>query len=858
MGGGKQYKTRQGPKSLGAQTFGAQTVTALGRHFRCTNVNACDGQKIQIYNRTHEEVEADVAAYCTYAPLCIGDPYGSIIDATGWNNPDVNELFCIVINDTNKAGDYTFYLYYEDTLTFSFTVSCEIGESVFWYAGNGEVPGNGNYQVDIRDPDGITVATRTFTLINYPEEPYLNVTPLSHNSPAEGETFAISVESNIAWTASKDVPWVNIQVSSESGESPQYGSGDGIITVTVDENTGTTVRVWHITVEGGGESHTRTYTQAGAVPTTCDQQFYLEDADTGEYITGATVEVGGVECENEYPSIERYQKDDLVVGSWYNVVASKTGYTCPDDICKDTFEACGNTITLKLKKEDLTCDQPFKVEDQNGDPVEGAEVSATDLFLGTVYGPCTTDSNGECSITIETGVDVYGFISALPDGYEGTPTTDIFTACVGVKTLVVTKAVGTIESYSAPGELDEGEELIVSFIAKNIGPAHGTLGGFQMHLWIDDVKYDTTPKLLGIPYWKSLDHDEPWEDEVNTIGSIPLWSMPNHDVNVKIVLEDKDEGDQASEEFVVALKGEAPTLNLQPTKTVITPTEEICPEVYCPAGIDNVCIYIDSVKTSNCANSGLKANIKCKPMYPNDFDKITGNDLGGIGKHNLQAKTSTLASNIVEITVQSDSDIGEIVEPVLCSAKKQFLGGYEITATVTVKNIGTKEYEYKVKMFDAKSGEHLDTEEFDWKNILPSETADIVLTTEWKTKKSSTPEVKFELWECNRQIILCDERKIDTKVVDCAEEPFFDIPWIAIMYGGIAILVGTLGSILPGKIGKVVPIFAIVPGGLCVYSLYKEYVDKIPFLSNAEIEALEQLALPPKLTEPLRKKKVLL
>ncbi|MCK4329910.1 BACON domain-containing protein [candidate division WOR-3 bacterium] len=85
-----------------------------------------------------------------------------------------------------------------------------------------------------------------------------------------------------------------------------------------------------------------------APPPTCNQQFYLEDIDTGNYITGATVEVGGVPC-TEYPSIERYQKDDLVEGSWYNVVASKSGYTCPSDICKDTFEACGSAITLKLK-----------------------------------------------------------------------------------------------------------------------------------------------------------------------------------------------------------------------------------------------------------------------------------------------------------------------------------------------------------------------------------------------------------------------------------------------------------------------------------------------------------------------------
>ena len=83
----------------------------------------------------------------------------------------------------------------------------------------------------------------------------------------------------------------------------------------------------------------------------CDQQFAVVDDDTGKYIPGATVKVGGVKCEHEYPSLERYQKDNLTEGSWYNVVATKTGYTCPSDICKNTFEACGDAVVLKLKAE---------------------------------------------------------------------------------------------------------------------------------------------------------------------------------------------------------------------------------------------------------------------------------------------------------------------------------------------------------------------------------------------------------------------------------------------------------------------------------------------------------------------------
>jgi len=418
----------------------------------------------------------------------------------------------------------------------------------------------------------------------------------------------------------------------------------------------------------------------------------------------------------------------------------------------DDYEKSGTYLlqTITIKKEaPPTCDQPFRVEDQNGDPVVGAEVSATDPVLGTVYGPETTDANGECDVTIDEGVWVYGFVSALPDGYEGTPATGMFTACESEKTLVVTEIVGIIESYSAPKELEEGEELTVSFVAKNIGPAHGILGGFKMHLWIDGTKYDTEPDT----YWKSLDHGETWEDEVNTIGSIPLWSMPNNNVDVKIVLEDKYEGDQATEEFVVALKG-----------------------------------------------------------HP---------------------------------------EIG-IIESIECAAEEDLItGGWEITAAVVVKNTDTVKHQYYIAMYDAKTGKHLgDEPDIIQPWVGPGKTTTIDIDTKKWPVDSTTPEVRFDLYKCDGF-----NKLIGSETKDCKAEPAIPIPWTAILYGGIAIVIGTLGSILPGKIGKIVPVLAIVPGGLCIYTLYKEYADKIPFVSTIP----EQLALPAELREPLqRKKKVLL
>ena len=435
----------------------------------------------------------------------------------------------------------------------------------------------------------------------------------------------------------------------------------------------------------------------------------------------------------------------LTVDSIYTACASKANYEhYGDDGCK-LFTACSPyAVLLTLHKP---CEQGFGVRDQDNNPIESATVTVT----GGVT--CTTDGNGCCSISLDA--DLSYSAEATKDGYVcfGSECRQENFKCVPYSSLPLKlqKAeIGKIESYFKPNELEEGEELTVSFIAKNIGLAHGLLGGFKMHLWIDGTKYDTEPDIV----WKSLDHNETWEDEVNTIGSIPLWSMPNHNVNVKIVLEDKYEGDIATEEFVVAIKGH--------------------PE---------------------------------------------------IGK----------------------------IESIYCTAEEDLItGGWEIKAAVVVKNTDTVEHAYRIKMYD-EYGEHLGDEPDGFApETAAGDTITINLDTEWAWfSDAPTSKVRFDLYKAR---LVYPDIFVESQTKDCKEEPAIHIPWTAIMYGGIAIAIGTLGSILPGKIGKVVPVLAIVPGGLCVYSLYKEYADKIPFLSTE----LEQLALPPKLTETLRKKKVLL
>ena len=161
--------------------------------------------------------------------------------------------------------------------------------------------------------------------------PSLVISPTTHSSPAAGDTFAITVTSNIEWTV------VNVDIRSWISFTPTSESGDGTITVTVAANL-LAERTGTIRVTGSGITRTCAITQASGLPTLCSQQFSLRDKDTLLYIPDATVEVGGVACE-ELVGTERYQIDNLTVGSFYKAIASKEGYECPDTLCEKDFTA---------------------------------------------------------------------------------------------------------------------------------------------------------------------------------------------------------------------------------------------------------------------------------------------------------------------------------------------------------------------------------------------------------------------------------------------------------------------------------------------------------------------------------------
>ena len=252
--------------------------------------------------------------------------------------------------------------------------------------------------------------------------PYLNVTPLSHNSPSAGDSFTITVQSNVSWTAIDDKPWVSL--------SPTSGTGNGTIIATVNENTETSSRTWHVTVAGGGLTIARTYTQAGAALLTCNQPVKVKDKDTGVGIGNVTVAAKPttgtiIRCTTN--SVGQCTLVDLIEGDSYRLVVESypEDYECQYTVdCEETITACTTERTFRLKEKILTCEQLVKVVDYATKELIDASVSVSGAT-------CTRYATGKYKITLTKGD--YLTAKATKSGYEDA--TYPFTACIGEITL---------------------------------------------------------------------------------------------------------------------------------------------------------------------------------------------------------------------------------------------------------------------------------------------------------------------------------------------------------------------------------------------------------------------------------------
>jgi ABC-type Na+ efflux pump permease subunit len=84
----------------------------------------------------------------------------------------------------------------------------------------------------------------------------LSIDPANNGAPSGGETYTITVTSNASWTVSKSLNWVSV--------SPESGTRNGSVTVTVGVNTNTLERSGIITFSTGGLTEEHTITQQGS------------------------------------------------------------------------------------------------------------------------------------------------------------------------------------------------------------------------------------------------------------------------------------------------------------------------------------------------------------------------------------------------------------------------------------------------------------------------------------------------------------------------------------------------------------------------------------------------------------------
>ena len=153
-----------------------------------------------------------------------------------------------------------------------------------------------------------------------------SVEPKKIDAPAEGGTFALSVKSNVSWTAElENSEWASLSATS--------GDGDAEITLTVDGTEETEVASQDITFQVGRGKYYVRVTRAGYVKVT---KFVLDKEYAEIGIDGGTITVN-VEADEEWTA------------------------TCDADAPHITISKTATTATINVGKFTLTANQWSKI-----------------------------------------------------------------------------------------------------------------------------------------------------------------------------------------------------------------------------------------------------------------------------------------------------------------------------------------------------------------------------------------------------------------------------------------------------------------------------------------------------------------
>lgn len=89
-----------------------------------------------------------------------------------------------------------------------------------------------------------------------PDPLYLRIDKASFSADYSGTSTTVKISSNVTWSASVTVPWVEINSKS--------GTGDGSVTITVKPNPDADSRSTTVTFSGGGQSASLSISQSAA------------------------------------------------------------------------------------------------------------------------------------------------------------------------------------------------------------------------------------------------------------------------------------------------------------------------------------------------------------------------------------------------------------------------------------------------------------------------------------------------------------------------------------------------------------------------------------------------------------------
>lgn len=612
--------------------------------------------------------------------------------------------------------------------------------------------------------------------------PSLVISPTTHSSPSGGDTFAITVTSNIAWTVSDDSTWIHY--------TPSSGSGNGTITVTVDENTGTATRTGNVFATGEGITRTCAITQSGAEPTTCGQLVKVLNKDTGAGVEGVTVAArptAGMIIRCTTDSLGKGTLTDLIEGNDYRLVVETypAGWECQYTVdCEEDIKACETERTFRLKWiAPLTCDQPVKVvnKDTPTEGIEGVVVAAWQS--GAKVKDCITGSDGKCTISALNRDQMYDIeVESYPASWECEETADceynMQMACDAEIVLKLKEEIEGPYGVIAEGHPKISDETCLD-TCENENPCTADEG--------DRPDFEVEYKNAG-----------------SEEGYFQAFLIGYNGIGIDAPDAPEGKGKVFDSEFYIL-----------PTSFKLVPGESrtvtLTPKLLC-GSMPNTDWYLE-IKIAHITSLGF-------------FEEWNDTKTFKVCYSQISAEGYTVELNPLPEEIHVDDTI-------------QFIGKLSNSKMLPVENKEITIWEQDVFFDDeVASG----TTESDGSFSIP-----------WIVRKMEGLKISSEQEAEFRAYYLKGEGDLETK--SNLQKTIIKGRGLtmAMVYGGVAVGLYVAGIFVP-KLGKLVQAGSLIPAGLAGYEIYLWTKEKIPFLSTE----LKQLALPLELTEPLRKKKLVL